>query len=95
LLHIRVTVLSPPEMNVRRNLEYQDWDIRRDATTIKLVRMELLLELNRREPSVLAGVVNVTSTCQRVERKQIRSRFIFLNKLRVINATSSLLQGRF
>lgn len=54
-----------------------------------------MLELNRREPSILACVVNVPGTRQRIVRQQIRSRFIFLNELRVVDAAFTLLERGF
>jgi len=46
-------------MQVSGNSKDQNWNVARDSTTIELVRMELLLKLDGREPSVLARVVNV------------------------------------
>jgi hypothetical protein len=94
LLHIRVTVLSPPEMDIRSDPKHQKRHIGRDSTTIKLVRVELLLVLYRREPSVLPSVVNVSCASQRIVSQQIRSWLVFTNKLAKVDSSTALLERR-
>lgn len=94
MLHIRVTVLSPPEMNIRRDPKHQKRYVGRDSTTIELVRMELLLVLYRREPSVLTRVIHVSCASYGVESQQIRSRLILTNELSIVDTTTALLERR-
>lgn len=81
-------------MNVHSKSENHNWNVTGDTTTIELVRMELLLELNSGEPCVFASVVDVSSSRSRIERQQIRSRFILLNKRLIVDRTTGLLQRR-
>lgn len=94
MLHIRVTVLSPPEMHVRSYPKNQKRYVGRNSTTIKLVRMELLLVLNGREPSIFASVVDVSCASQGVKSQQIRSWLVFTNKLGKVNTPTALLKRR-
>jgi len=81
-------------MDIRSDPEHHERYVGRDSTTIELVRVELLLVLYRREPSVLARVVNVSCASQRVVGQQIRSRFILTNKPCIVNTSTALLERR-
>lgn len=77
-------------MNTSRDPENQQRYIGTNSATIKLIRMELLLELNRRETRVLSSVVNVSRSRDRVESQQIRRRLVLLNERNVVNTTLTL-----
>jgi len=81
-------------MDIRSNPKHHKRYVGRDSTTIELVRVELLLVLYRREPSVLPSVVNVSCASQRVISQQIRSRFILTNKPCKVDASTALLERR-
>lgn len=81
-------------MNVHSNPENQQRNVTGDTTTIKLVRMELLLELNRGEPGVFTSIVNVACASRGVESQQIRRWFILLNKRLIVDRTTALLKRR-
>jgi len=85
LLHREVIVLPPSEMNLCRNLENQDSDVARNATTVELVRIKFLRKLNQRQPSVFTRVVHIPSTGKRIKRQQIGGRLVLLNKRHIVN----------
>jgi len=78
-------------VNVHSNPENQQRNVTGDTTTIELVRVELLLELNSREPCVFTSIVNVTCASNGVESQQIRRRFILLNKRLIVDSPTALL----
>jgi len=94
LLNRKVVVLPSPEVNSRRNLENQDGDVRRDTTTIKLVWVKFLRELNQRQPSIFARVVHIPRAGQRIVRQQVRGRFVLFEKRHIINVPLVLRERR-
>jgi len=89
-----VIVLPTSEVNPRWNLENQDSDIRRDTTTIKLVWVKFLRELDQRQPSVFTRVVNISRAGHGIKRQQVRGRFVLFEERHIINVPLVLRERR-
>jgi len=80
-------------MNTSRDPENQQRYVGTNSATIKLIRMELLLELNSGETRVLSSVINIPRSRNWVERQQIRRRLVLLNERNVVYTTLALTKG--
>lgn len=78
-------------MNVRSNTEDHDRYVTGKTTTIELIGVEFLLELNGGEFCVLASIINVTCASQWIKSQQVGRRLILMNKRPIVDRTTALL----
>lgn len=81
-------------MNNGTNFENHKWDVRRNAASVKLIRVKLLGELNQRQPGVLTGIIDLASAEGGIVSQQIRRGLILVKERGIVNTTPRVSQRR-